>query len=80
MEWMLQVVDEVADTLDHAWFRVMDFGAEIGLAGCALVAAATLSAAAAFGAPALVLSSALGLLGAAILLKAQHRLRPVAEA
>ena len=76
MEWMLQVVDEVTDTLDHAAFRVVDFGSEIGLIGCALLAGGVLGAIAAFGAPALVLAGALGMLGAAVMLKAQHRLRP----
>ena len=80
MEWMLQVVDEVTDALDHVRFRVVDFGVEIGLAGCALIAGAVLGAVAAFGSPALVLASALGILGAAVLLKAQHHLAPTAGA
>jgi hypothetical protein len=80
MEWMLQVVDELTDTLDHARFRAVDFGTEIGLAGCALLAAAVLGAAAACGAPALVLAGALGALGAAVLLKARHHLVPAVDA
>jgi predicted transporter len=75
MEWMLQVVDEVEDAVNQARFRVVDFGAEIGLAGCGAIAAVTLAAAAACGAEALVLSCALGVLAAAVLMKAQHRLQ-----
>jgi hypothetical protein len=75
MEWMLQVVDEFDDWLSALRHQALGFYCEIGMTLAGIAAMAAMIAAAMSGANALLIATAVGLLGAAAFLKLQGLLR-----
>jgi hypothetical protein len=75
MEWMLQVVDEFDDAVGALRHQAMGFYCEIGMTLAGIAAMAAMIGAALSGANALLIATAVGLLGSAAFLKVQGLLR-----